>query len=138
MTTTFDLPASVPAHSAPARVTSKDGTAIAYYQFGAGPGLVLVHGAMQSALSHRQLAEALTERFTVTVYDRRGRGASGAAGAGYAIHKEVEDLAALLSQTAAQRVFGVSSGGLIALEAALALPAIQQVAVYEPALRLNG
>src|SRR5258706_8770560 len=120
------------------RVISRDGTAIAYWHFGAGPGLVLVHGAMETGLSHRQLAEALADRFTVTIYDRRGRGASGPAGTGYGIRQEVEDLEALLNHTGAQQVFGLSSGGLIALEAALALPALQQVAVYEPALRING
>ncbi len=58
-------------------VTSKDGTTIGYRQIGHGPGVVLVHGAMESALSHSQLAEALADTFTVCVYDRRGRGRSG-------------------------------------------------------------
>lgn len=37
-------------------VTSKDGTTIGYRQLGQGPGVVLLHGAMESAQSHMQLA----------------------------------------------------------------------------------
>ena len=93
---------------------------------------------MESAQSHMQLAEALAGSFTVYLPDRRGRGLSGPYGAGYGMQREVEDLDALLTKTGAQRVFGVSAGGLIALQAALTLPAIQKVAVYEPALIVNG
>jgi len=119
-------------------VTSKDGTRIGYGQLGRGPGVVLVHGAMESANSHLQLAEALADAFTVIMLDRRGRGLSGPYGPGYGVRKDVEDLDALLTQTGAHLVFGVSSGGVIALEAALSLPAIHKVAVYEPALIING
>ena len=140
MTTTTFTASLAALHTAPhtGAVTSQDGTAIGYRQFGAGPGLVLVHGAMESALSHQQLAEAMADRFTVTTYDRRGRGRSGPFGPAYTVRQEVEDLDALLTRTGAGLVFGVSAGGIIALEAALALPAIRQVAVYEPSLMLNG
>jgi len=47
-------------------------------------------------------------------------------------------LEALLAKTGARQVFGVSSGGLICLQAALTLPAIRKVALYEPALIVNG
>jgi pimeloyl-ACP methyl ester carboxylesterase len=137
-TATVHSPTAAMTVTTASTVTSPDGTRLAYRQFGSGPGLVLVHGAMESALSHQQLAEALADRFTVTLYDRRGRGASGPSGADYSVRKEVEDLAALLQETGARFVFGVSAGGVIALEAALALPALQRVAVYEPALRING
>ncbi len=53
------------------------------------------------------------------------------------MHKEVEDLEALLAKTGTQDVFGVSAGGLICLQAALTLPSIHKVAVYEPALIVN-
>jgi len=119
-------------------VLSKDGTTIGYRQLGHGPGIVALHGAMESAKSHMQLAEALASSFTVYLPDRRGRGLSGPYGASYSMQREVEDLDALLTKTGAQRVFGVSAGGLITLQAALTLPAIQKVAVYEPALIVNG
>src|SRR5262249_7559777 len=118
-------------------VTSRDGTAIGYRKVGHGPGLVALHGAMESAASHRQLADALAETFTVYLPDRRGRGLSGPYGADYSMQREVEDLDALLTRTGARRVFGVSAGGLITLQAAFTLSTIEKVAVYEPALIVN-
>lgn len=119
-------------------VTSKDGTTIGYRQLGHGPGVVMLHGAMESARSHMQLAGALADVFTVYLPDRRGRGMSGPTGNDYSTQREIEDLDALLTSTSAHNVFGVSSGGLIALQAALTLPAIQKAALYEPALFLDG
>jgi pimeloyl-ACP methyl ester carboxylesterase len=92
---------------------------------------------MESAQSHMQLAETLAGSYTVYLPDRRGRGLSGAYGSSYSMQREVEDLDALLTKTGAQRIFGVSAGGLICLQAALTLPTIQKVAVYEPALIVN-
>lgn len=119
-------------------VTSKDGTTIGYRQLGHGPAVVLLHGAMESAQSHMQLAEALADTFTVYLPDRRGRGLSGPYGKDYSIQKDVEDMDALLTKTGAHYVFGVSSGGVIWLQAALSLPAIHKAAIYEPPLLING
>ncbi|SFJ36081.1 Pimeloyl-ACP methyl ester carboxylesterase [Paenibacillus sp. UNC496MF] len=119
-------------------VRSGDGTPIGYRQFGRGPGLVVIHGANLSSQHFMTLAERLADAFTVYVPDRRGRGLSGPFGEPYGIRKEVEDVEALLQQTGARYVFGISSGGLIALEAALALPAIRKVALYEPALLMDA
>lgn len=115
-----------------ASVTSQDGTIIGYRQLGHGPGVVLLHGAMESADSHMQLAEALADAFTIYLPDRRGRGISGAYGAGDSAQESIEDLDAILTRTGAHAVFGVSSGAIICLQAALTLPAIRKVAVYEP------
>src|SRR5712691_12515722 len=95
-------------HYTTGSVTSQDGTTIGYRQLGHGPGVVLVHGAMESAQSHMQLAEALADAFTVYVPDRRGRGLSGPYGKDYGLQKEVEDMDALLTKTGAHNVFGVS------------------------------
>ncbi len=119
-------------------VISKDQTRISYRQMGHGPGLVVLHGAMESAQSHMQLAEALADQFTVYLPDRRGRGLSDAYQTEYCIEKEVEDLDALLIHTGAQYVFGVSAGAVICLQAALSLPAHHKLALYEPALSING
>ena len=119
-------------------VTSSDGTTIGYRQLGHGPGIVMLHGAMESSRSHLQLAGALANAFTVYLPDRRGRGLSGPYGDNYSIQKEVEDLDTLLTKADAHRVFGVSAGGLICLQAALTLPAIHKVALYEPALIVNN
>jgi pimeloyl-ACP methyl ester carboxylesterase len=119
-------------------VTSRDGTTIGYRQLGHGPGVVLLHGAMESANSHMQLAASLADAFTVYVVDRRGRGMSGPFGEGYSMQKEVDDVSALLTHTGAHCLFGVSAGGLICLQAALTLPAIHKAVLYEPALIVNG
>lgn len=119
-------------------VTSKDGTTIGYRQLGRGPGLVLLHGMMESAQSHMQLAEALADSFTVYLPDRRGRGTSGPYGEGYSIQKEVEDMEALLMKTGAQNVFGVSMGAVICLQTALTQPAIRKAAIFDPPLLIDG
>jgi pimeloyl-ACP methyl ester carboxylesterase len=120
-----------------AQVTSVDNTVIGYRQTGSGPVLVVVHGGGRASHHYRQLAEALADTYTVYLPDRRGRGLSGSAGDNYSIIRECEDLATLLNKTGAQFVFGHSSGGLIALEAALKLP-VRKLAVYEPAVSING
>jgi pimeloyl-ACP methyl ester carboxylesterase len=119
-------------------VTSYDGTLISYRQVGHGPGVVILHGAMESAGSHTRLAEALANTFTVYLPERRGHNLSGPFSKDYSMRKEVEDLDALLTKTGAHYVFGVSAGGIICLQAALSLPALHKVAVYEPALIVNG
>ena len=58
-------------------VSTQDGTTIGYRQLGRGPGLVLLHGSMSSGYNHLQLANALSDAFTVYIPDRRGRGLSG-------------------------------------------------------------
>ena len=119
-------------------VVSRDGTTIGYRQLGHGPAVVLLHGSNVSGQDFTQLGEGLADAFTVYLPDRRGRGLSGPFGKDYSMQKEVEDLEALLTRTGAHKVFGVSAGGLICLQAALTLPAIEQLALYEPALLLDG
>ena len=119
-------------------VVSKDGTSVGYRQLGRGPGLVVLHGAMESAASHMQLAEALADSYTVYLPDRRGRGLSGPYGKPYAVREDVEDMDALLAKTGAHDVFGVSSGAIICLEASLTLPAIRKAAIFEPPLMVDG
>jgi pimeloyl-ACP methyl ester carboxylesterase len=121
-----------------ASVISADGTTIGYRRIGQGPGVVLLHGAFVSSRDFTQLADALSDVFTLYLPDRRGRGLSGPFGKDWGVRKEVEDLDALLKATGAGRVFGVSGGGLVGLEASLTLPAIGQLAVYEPALLVDG
>jgi pimeloyl-ACP methyl ester carboxylesterase len=115
-------------------VTSADGTSIAYREFGHGPGVVLIHGGMQAAQNFTRLAGALEDEFTVYVPDRRGRGRSGTYGADYGLATESADIEALLRRTGARCVFGLSSGAVIALHAALTIPGIEKLAVYEPPL----
>ncbi len=118
-------------------VTSKDGTVISYRQLGHGPGLVMLHGAMESAQSHMQLAQELADTCTVYLPDRRGHHLPSPDPKTYNMQKEVEDLDALLTKTDTHYVFGVSAGGLISLQAALTLPNIRKLVIYEPALVVN-
>jgi pimeloyl-ACP methyl ester carboxylesterase len=114
-------------------VTSADGSRIGFYQFGNGPGLIILHGAMQHGLSHADLAKELAKDFTCYLPDRRGRGLSGNASCNYCIDREVEDVRAICRATRPSFVFGVSSGALIALKAAaIVLPQVERVAVFEP------
>jgi pimeloyl-ACP methyl ester carboxylesterase len=119
-------------------VSSRDGTTIGYRRLGQGPAVVVLHGAMESGLSHLQLAEQLASSFTVYLPDRRGRGLSGPLGNAYSIGKEVEDLSAVLDESGAGQVLGVSSGALITLEATLTLPALRRAAIFEPPLLVDG
>jgi pimeloyl-ACP methyl ester carboxylesterase len=114
-------------------VQSKDGTIIAYDQFGTGPALVLVGGATVQRVHNIEAGGALGEHFTVLSYDRRGRGDSGDTPP-YAVEREVEDIEALIDAAGGSAfVFGHSSGAVLALEAARLLPdKIKKLVVYEP------
>lgn len=119
-------------------VTSDDGTGIGFRRLGAGPAVVVLHGAMESGQSHLQLARALAPSHTVYLPDRRGRGLSGPFGDDYSMRREVEDLDALLRATGARQVIGVSSGALVTLRAALTLPALRKVVIFEPPLLVSA
>jgi len=112
---------------------SKDGTPIAFDRIGNGPPVILVDGALcyRGMGQSGQLAEVLAPYFTVFTYDRRGRGGSGDT-APYAVEREVEDIAALLSEAGgAAFLWGMSSGAVLALEAANRLSGIKKLALYE-------
>lgn len=117
-------------------VTSADGTPIAYERTGSGPALVLVDGALchREFGPSRKLAAQLESDFTVYIYDRRGRGGSGDA-AVWSPEREVEDLAAVIDAAGGSAgVYGISSGGVLALDAAERLAQITSVAIYEAPL----
>ena len=118
-------------------VTSKDGTTVGYRQMGSGPGIILLHGGISSSQYFMKLGAALLDEFTVYIPDRRGRGLSGPFGDNYSLDREVEDLDAILKKTGAHYLFGGSSGGLISLYAAITLPEIHKIALYEPLVYVN-
>ncbi|KAB1143674.1 alpha/beta fold hydrolase [Streptomyces luteolifulvus] len=110
---------------------SRDGTPIAYRRTGQGPTVVLVSGAMSTGATVAPLAPHLVDRFSVIAYDRRGRGESGDT-APYAVAREVEDIGALIEAAGGDAaLYGISSGGALALEAAASGLPVRQVAVYE-------
>jgi pimeloyl-ACP methyl ester carboxylesterase len=112
---------------------SVDGTSIAYERSGQGAPVIIVDGALcqRSMGPSRPLAELLSKRFTVFIYDRRGRGESGDP-APYAVAREVEDLEAVVNAAGgAAYVYGISSGAALALEAANHVPGIKKLALFE-------
>jgi pimeloyl-ACP methyl ester carboxylesterase len=117
------------------KLHSADGTTIAFDQLGKGPALILVGGALeQRAMDSEtaQLAPLLAQHFTVLHYDRRGRGESTDTQP-YAVEREIEDIAALITEAGGSAfVFGISSGAALALEAAIKLgDKVKKLAMYE-------
>jgi hypothetical protein len=115
-------------------VISADGTPIAYERRGDGPAVVLVGGALgdRREPTAAGLTIALAPCFTVFNYDRRGKGDSGDTRP-YTVQREIEDLDAVIAKAGGQAfAFGGSSGGALALEAAVAGSSITRLAVFEP------
>jgi pimeloyl-ACP methyl ester carboxylesterase len=123
------------------KVFSSDGTAIAFDRSGDGPPLILVSGALQHRAmdsSTARLAELLAPHLTVFHYDRRGRGDSGDSRP-YAVDREVDDLGALIDEAGGWAfVYGMSSGGALALEAAAQGLAVTKLALYEPPFAIDN
>lgn len=120
-------------------VRSKDGTTIAFSRTGTGPALIFVDGALCSRAfgPAENVAKELAPHFTVLTYDRRGRGESGNTKP-YAVPREVEDLDAVIQAAGGSAfVAGVSSGAVLALEAASHGAAIRKLALYEAPLMVD-
>lgn len=116
-------------------VTSKDGTTIAFDQWGKGAAVILVDGALQYRAFDQgmaQLADLLAQHFTVIHYDRRGRGDSTDTQP-YALEREIEDIEALIDEAGGSAsLYGISSGASLAMEAAVELDGkVKKLAMYE-------
>lgn len=119
------------------KITSTDGTTIAFDQLGGGPPLILVAGAACDRGVDAPIAQALAQYFTVLNYDRRGRGDSDDTPP-YAVAREVEDLAALLDAAGGSAtVLGLSSGAALAAEAAASGLPIDRLIMWEPPFSLD-
>lgn len=114
------------------KITSQDGTTIAYDKKGQGPLLILVLGALNRRSQGKKLTELLSDRFTVVSYDRRGRGDSTDT-LPYSTQKEVEDIEALIDELGGKaHLYGHSSGCILALMAAKALGnKVETLTLYE-------
>ncbi|GIF71347.1 alpha/beta fold hydrolase [Asanoa siamensis] len=119
------------------RISAGDGATIVLHSMGQGPGIVVVHGGGVTIDVYRRLATALAERFTVHLYNRRGRADAGPREVPYTGEQDVDDLATVLSHTGAGYVIGHSAGGFIALKAAQRLP-ITRLALYDAAVSIDG
>lgn len=118
-------------------IISNDGTKIGYRQIGEGKGIIIVHGTGRISQNYQRLARELADNYTVFVYDRRGRGLSGAITLDHSIKKEIEDLVALSAATGATYFYGHSFGGVISLQAT-AYCKVEKLVVYEPPISING
>jgi pimeloyl-ACP methyl ester carboxylesterase len=123
------------------KVTSKDGTVIAFEKTGQGPAVILVDGAFgyRGFGPSVGLPPLLSDSFIVVHYDRRGRGESGDTQP-YAKKREIEDIDALIAELGGSAyLYGISSGAALAAVVASALGSqkVTKLALYEPSFILD-
>jgi pimeloyl-ACP methyl ester carboxylesterase len=101
-----------------------NGTRFYYEVAGSGHPLVLVHGFSLDTRMWDAQFEVFAERYKVIRYDIRGYGKSAAPGTEAYYH--AEDLKGLLEHLSIERahILGLSLGGAIAIEFAVAYPAM--------------
>jgi pimeloyl-ACP methyl ester carboxylesterase len=118
--------------------TGPDGTEVRATDQGAGPTVLVVHGGLDSPSSWQRVARQLAGRYRLLALDRRQYRAD-LAGTRWTIADEAADVIALATTVGEPvLVVGHSSGGVVALEALVAAPALFAGAVlYEPPVHLR-
>lgn len=102
---------------------------------GTGTPIVILPGVMADAETWRPVADALALPNPLVIVNRRGREPSPGLGADYGVPCEIGDLVSLVrSLDEPVHLFGWSYGGLVAIEAARALP-LRTLIAYEPVSR---
>jgi pimeloyl-ACP methyl ester carboxylesterase len=120
------------------KVSSADGTSIAYRRSGTGAPLVLVHGTGGTYSRWAPIVPALEKHYTVYAVDRRGRGESGDPSA-YNMEREFEDVAAVVDAIGEPvNLFGHSFGGICSLEAAKLTQHVHRLVLYEPPIPVGS
>jgi 3-oxoadipate enol-lactonase len=101
-----------------------NGIEMYYEEAGSGPPLLLLNHEGGTTLDWAALLPALTDRFRVITFDARGSRRSSAPPGPYSTRQLADDAAAVLDHVGAARahVVGLSLGGMIAQELALARP----------------
>ena len=107
------------------------------FTVGEGPGLVMLHGGGTSSTEYMRLAGKFSPKFTVHVYNRRGRPGAGPMQDSDTVDTDVEDLAAVMQAAGSTRVFAHSGGGFIAFQVARTLP-ISHLGTYDAAIAIKG
>lgn len=92
-----------------------------------GPKVVLLHGGPKTARHLNRLALALSGGFTVYLPDLSGLDDEPGV-----LLLDLAEAAEVLEESGAGNVFGVGSGAMVALTAAVELPGIERLALYEP------
>ncbi|MCU1398903.1 MAG: hypothetical protein JWN62_2012 [Acidimicrobiales bacterium] len=118
-------------------IAGSGGVPIGLLTDGSGPQLLLVHGGFGQIERWAPVWDMLTDRWTVTAMDRRGRGTSGD-GDDYEIADEYGDIASVAAWMAGTAhddvdVFAHSYGATCALGAAARGAPIRHLVAYEPA-----
>ncbi len=113
-------------------VDSADSTPIALWRRGVGPPVVFIHGTGEDHHRWRPIVGRLAHDFTVYCVDRRGRGLSGD-GDGYRLGAEADDIIAVVTRLGgAVTLVAHSYGAICAIEAAIELPHLTGLVLYEP------
>ncbi|MGH2560034.1 MAG: alpha/beta fold hydrolase [Thermomicrobiales bacterium] len=104
-------------------VLTVNGARLAYDLAGDGPAVVLIHAGIADRRMWDDQFPAFAERFRVLRYDQRGFGDSDMPAGPFALHEDLRDL---MHQVGMERaaLAGVSMGGEVALNTALAYPGI--------------
>lgn len=119
-------------------VASPDGVRLSLTVSGAGPPLVVVHGAMDSGSSWSDVAAALDRDFTCFLIDRRGHGASTDAEE-HSLAREADDVIAVAAAAGPDAVIlGHSFGAVVVLEALRRGLDAAAVVLYEPPLPVSA
>lgn len=113
-----------------------EGAQLYYEKRGSGPTVLLISGAGGDAGYFSQLAETLSDGFTVINYDRRGNSRStGRNDAPMTVEQHSDDAAALIRGLAEGQslVFGNSGGAIVSLDLAARHPELLHgVIAHEP------
>jgi pimeloyl-ACP methyl ester carboxylesterase len=119
-------------------IETRDGARIPLHTTGTGPDLVVVHGGGVTIDIYRRLAARLADRFTVHLYNRRGRADAPPRSEPYSMQEDIDDLGAVLAHTGAVDVLGHSGGAVVALEAARQQVPMRRLAAYDVPLQVDG
>jgi len=105
-------------------IAEREAVRLAWESSGSGPPLLLIQGLAYDRFGWGPGRELLAERFRVLSFDNRGVGESDVPPGPYTTAEMAADAAAVLDASDVERahVLGVSLGGMIAQELALAFP----------------
>ena len=108
----------------PDRYATVEGHRVRYWEEGAGPAIVFVHGLANSVITWRKNVEALSHHFRVIALDLPGHGLSDMPKVRFGLPEGAAFVASFLDELAVDRahLVGNSMGGAVALELALARP----------------
>lgn len=119
-------------------IESRDSTHIGLWKTGSGPTLLAVHGTAADHTAWDSMVPLLAGDFAVYAMDRRGRGASGDSSE-YSLEREFDDVATVVdSLPGPVHLYGHSTGGTCAVEAALRTRNLGRLMIYEGGAKPAG